>query len=53
MAGTIVLVFLVLWSFLGLAIVCDDYFCDSLEVICEKLHLSEDVAGGTQVIVAH
>lgn len=33
--------------FLALAIVCDDYFVMSLEKICEKLDLSEDVAGAT------
>ncbi|XP_005986659.1 sodium/potassium/calcium exchanger 4 [Latimeria chalumnae] len=33
--------------FYGLAIVCDDFFVTSLEKICEKLHLSEDVAGAT------
>ena len=26
---------------------CDDYFCDSLEVICEQLDLDEAVAGAT------
>ncbi|TRY86725.1 hypothetical protein DNTS_014000, partial [Danionella cerebrum] len=36
-----------LYMFLALAIVCDDYFVTSLEKICEKLHLSEDVAGAT------
>uniref|UniRef100_A0A8B9NES8 Sodium/calcium exchanger membrane region domain-containing protein n=1 Tax=Accipiter nisus TaxID=211598 RepID=A0A8B9NES8_9AVES len=33
--------------FYALAIVCDDFFVPSLEKICEKLHLSEDVAGAT------
>ncbi|KAK0152702.1 Sodium/potassium/calcium exchanger 4 [Merluccius polli] len=33
--------------FLALAIICDDYFVTSLEKICEKLDLSEDVAGAT------
>lgn len=37
----------VLYMFLGIAIVCDDFFVASLEAICEKLHLSEDVAGAT------
>ena len=32
---------------LGLAIICDDHFVPSLEVICERLELSEDVAGAT------
>ncbi|XP_076129335.1 sodium/potassium/calcium exchanger 4 [Alosa pseudoharengus] len=36
-----------LYMFLALAIVCDDYFVMSLEKICEKLDLSEDVAGAT------
>ncbi|KPP67194.1 sodium/potassium/calcium exchanger 3-like [Scleropages formosus] len=33
--------------FYALALVCDDYFVPSLEKICERLHLSEDVAGAT------
>jgi K+-dependent Na+/Ca+ exchanger-like protein len=37
----------ILYLFLGIAIVCDDFFTPSLEVICEKLNLSEDVAGAT------
>ncbi|XP_074657317.1 sodium/potassium/calcium exchanger 2-like [Tubulanus polymorphus] len=31
----------------AIAIVCDDFFVPSLEVISEKLNLSEDVAGAT------
>ena len=37
----------VLYLFLGLAIVCDDYFVASLEKISERLGLSDDVAGAT------
>jgi Ca2+/Na+ antiporter len=37
----------ILYMFLGLAVVCDDFFTDSIEVICEELQLSEDVAGAT------
>nr|XP_056718222.1 sodium/potassium/calcium exchanger 3 [Euleptes europaea] len=33
--------------FYALAIVCDDFFVPSLEKICERLDLSEDVAGAT------
>ena len=33
--------------FLALAIVCDEYFVPALEVITEKLSLSDDVAGAT------
>ncbi|XP_024061779.2 sodium/potassium/calcium exchanger 4 [Terrapene carolina triunguis] len=36
-----------LYMFYALAIVCDDFFVPSLEKICKKLHLSEDVAGAT------
>uniref|UniRef100_H0WYU4 Solute carrier family 24 member 4 n=1 Tax=Otolemur garnettii TaxID=30611 RepID=H0WYU4_OTOGA len=36
-----------LYMFYALAIVCDDFFVPSLEKICEKLRLSEDVAGAT------
>ncbi|XP_058802878.1 probable sodium/potassium/calcium exchanger CG1090 [Phymastichus coffea] len=35
------------YTFLGLAIVCDDYFVASLDRICEELKLSPDVAGAT------
>lgn len=37
----------VLFVFLGIAIVCDDFFVPSLEAISENLSLSEDVAGAT------
>uniref|UniRef100_A0A3Q2SX20 Solute carrier family 24 member 3 n=1 Tax=Fundulus heteroclitus TaxID=8078 RepID=A0A3Q2SX20_FUNHE len=35
------------YMFCALALVCDDYFVPSLEKLCERLHLSEDVAGAT------
>lgn len=37
----------VLYLFMGIAIVCDDYFVASLEAISEALGLSDDVAGAT------
>lgn len=37
----------VLYLFLGIAIICDDFFVGSLEAISERLGLSEDVAGAT------
>ncbi|RDD46610.1 Sodium/potassium/calcium exchanger 2 [Trichoplax sp. H2] len=40
-------IFLILMIFIGLAIICDDHFVPSLEVICDRLELSEDVAGAT------
>uniref|UniRef100_A0A3Q3LAH4 Solute carrier family 24 member 3 n=1 Tax=Mastacembelus armatus TaxID=205130 RepID=A0A3Q3LAH4_9TELE len=36
-----------IYMFCALALVCDDYFVPSLEKICERLHLNEDVAGAT------
>ena len=35
------------YAFVGLAIVCDDYLVMSLEVVCERLNVREDVAGAT------
>uniref|UniRef100_A0A672P4T8 Solute carrier family 24 member 4 n=1 Tax=Sinocyclocheilus grahami TaxID=75366 RepID=A0A672P4T8_SINGR len=45
--GVLLHIIAALYMFLALAIVCDDYFVMSLEKICEKLNLSEDVAGAT------
>lgn len=36
-----------IYMFLALAIVCDEYFVPALECITEKLSLSDDVAGAT------
>lgn len=38
---------LILYTFIGLAIVCDEYFVESLELISGALKLSDDVAGAT------
>jgi K+-dependent Na+/Ca+ exchanger-like protein len=48
-SGGIVYVILSIWLFLGIAIICDGAFTDSLEMICSRygLNLSEDVAGAT------
>ncbi|KAM4747299.1 sodium/potassium/calcium exchanger 5 [Rhinophrynus dorsalis] len=46
--GGIVIHFLIiLYMFLAVAVVCEDYFIPSLEVISERLGLSQDVAGAT------
>ncbi|XP_025016679.1 sodium/potassium/calcium exchanger 2-like [Tetranychus urticae] len=37
----------VIYMFLALAVVCDEFFIPSLDVITEKLAISEDVAGAT------
>ena len=44
--GAIVLHFIgAFYMFIGLAVVCDDYFVPALEVICETWDIPEDVAG--------
>ncbi|KAH3894701.1 sodium/potassium/calcium exchanger 4-like [Dreissena polymorpha] len=40
-------ILIAIYMFGFLAIVCDDYFVSSLESICERLELQEDVAGAT------
>ncbi|XP_058454190.1 probable sodium/potassium/calcium exchanger CG1090 [Malaya genurostris] len=45
--GLVLHVLVAIFTFLGLAIVCDDYFVSSLDRICEELRLSPDVAGAT------
>lgn len=37
----------VIYMFVALAIVCDEFFIPALDVITEKLDISEDVAGAT------
>jgi len=37
----------ILWLFLGLAIVADEYFVPALDIIAEEWELSPDVAGAT------
>lgn len=36
-----------IYMFIALAIVCDEFFVPALGVITEKLNISEDVAGAT------
>jgi len=46
--GWLVLHFIgMLYMFIGLAIVCDDFFVGALEIISKQLDISEDVAGAT------
>lgn len=45
--GAILYAFLMFYIFCGLAIICDDYFCESLEKISDDLNLSPNVAGAT------
>jgi Ca2+/Na+ antiporter len=43
----IIWVVIMLWVFLGIAVVCDEHFEGSLEVICDQLELSTAVGGAT------
>ncbi|CAO1410971.1 unnamed protein product [Diamesa tonsa] len=45
--GLVIHILVAIFTFLGLAVVCDDYFVSSLDRICESLKLSPDVAGAT------
>jgi Ca2+/Na+ antiporter len=40
-------VFVMGYAFLGLAVVCDDFFCSALESLSAYFKLSDDVAGAT------
>lgn len=46
-AGWVLYALAIMYLFLGLAVVCEDFFTASLEQICVRLSLSEDVAGAT------
>ncbi|CAK1541193.1 unnamed protein product [Leptosia nina] len=45
--GLIIHILVAVFTFIGLAIVCDEYFVCSLDRICEELKLTPDVAGAT------
>ncbi|CAH1166693.1 unnamed protein product [Phyllotreta striolata] len=45
--GLLIHVIVAIYMFIGLAIVCDEYFVASLDRICEELKLAPDVAGAT------
>ncbi|XP_013165794.1 PREDICTED: probable sodium/potassium/calcium exchanger CG1090 isoform X1 [Papilio xuthus] len=45
--GLILHILVAVFTFIGLAIVCDEYFVCSLDRICEELKLAPDVAGAT------
>ncbi|KAM6980267.1 sodium/potassium/calcium exchanger 5 [Aplochiton taeniatus] len=45
--GLVIYFMIIFYMLLAVAIVCDDYFLPSLEVISERLGLSPDVAGAT------
>ncbi|CAB3223003.1 unnamed protein product [Arctia plantaginis] len=45
--GLIIHILVCVFTFIGLAIVCDEYFVSSLDRICEEFKLAPDVAGAT------
>jgi len=45
--GIIIYIVATLYLFIGVAIICDDFFTASLFVICKKLDIKADVAGAT------
>jgi len=45
--GIVLWILIMLYMFKALGVICDEYFVPSLEVIVEKLQLSNDVAGAT------
>ena len=45
--GVLLYIIGLLYMFLALAIVCDEYFVPALEQVSDKLNLSDDVAGAT------
>ncbi|XP_068174105.1 sodium/potassium/calcium exchanger 5 [Antennarius striatus] len=45
--GLVIYFILIFYMLLAVSVVCDDYFLPSLEVISERLGLSQDVAGAT------
>lgn len=49
-SGLIIHILVAVFTFLGLAIVCDDYFVASLDRICEELKLSPDIAGASFMV---
>ncbi|KAF7241553.1 Sodium/potassium/calcium exchanger 5 [Varanus komodoensis] len=45
--GIVIYFIIILYMFLAVSIVCDNYFLPSLEIISDSLGLSQDVAGAT------
>ena len=45
--GVALWILLIIYVFVGIAIICDDYFVESLEEICNVLKIPADVAGAT------
>jgi hypothetical protein len=49
--GVLVYIIGMVYTFMGLAVVCDEFFVPALEVMIEKFSISDDVAGATLMAV--
>ena len=49
--GVIVYIIGMIYTFMGLAVVCDEFFVPALEVMIDKFGISDDVAGATLMAV--
>ena len=45
--GSVVYILGMIYTFMGLAVVCDEFFVPALEVMIDKFGISDDVAGAT------
>ena len=45
--GIMVEILIIIYAFVGIALVCDDYLVISLETLCDKWNVREDIAGAT------
>lgn len=43
--GFMIWLFLMCYMWLGFAVLCDEFFLPALNIFCEKLQMSDDVAG--------
>jgi hypothetical protein len=50
--GVIVYIIGMIYTFMGLAVVCDEFFVPALEIMIDKFEISEDVAGATLMAVS-
>jgi len=49
--GTIVYILGMIYTFMGLAVVCDEFFVPALEIMIDTFEISDDVAGATLMAV--
>lgn len=52
-AGSILYIIGMIYTFMGLAVVCDEFFVPALEIMIDTFKISDDVAGATLMAVSH